>query len=503
MQGISNSNQKNYYDQSNAKLDRRTFEFANVRPNIIMENNKLYEQKNSYYNNGYERFNQNKNIGEITGDSLEISMIDKGMPLRSNCNFSKKKNIEDEKGHNRFTDFDIFEEDKQLNLDISYYDPDGGKMCGFDDIIEKSVLHNSDPLELVNYTVNDFNWYMMENIKNLLNENIFYTTTGILTLMGTLYIASNSQTENNLLNYFNFPEKQTLFDGLNELNSQINQSQCIDIKNFIFMGQDYELNELYTKYIENMVNVYTLKNNDPQNEANKINIWLNKIYGNLPGNIFNSNHIKNLDTTCLSVGVLRTVWKTPFEKIILHTFKGKEIANKQFMYNSSKTYDYFEDNIAQLIELPMYDNILSMGIILPKTDINMSHNSKIQLPQIGIKEFNLYISNLKPTNLDEVAIPKFNQHSKIRISSIFKKTGLENLFAKLEIPELTKKSSMLTDVIQNIYLIVDNKYMQSKDKYDNYNRGAKSNRKFIADRSFIYYFRCIKTNTVIMTGQYI
>ena len=267
-----NYNQQNFYEQSNAKLDKRTFEFATTRPSILMDNNKLYDQKSSYNNQSNNYLNKNKNVGEITGDLLEISTIDKGMPLRSNCNYSKKKNIEDEKGHSRYTDFDIFEEDKLVDMNISYYDPDGGKMCSFEDMMEESSLQNSDPMELSNYVINDYNWYMFENIINLVQGNVFYSTISIIYLMSILYIASKGQCESDLLNYFKFPEKQTLFNGLQEINSYISKSQCLDIKNIFLISNSYKLNDIFLKHCENLISIYQINNNLPEIEANKVNI---------------------------------------------------------------------------------------------------------------------------------------------------------------------------------------------------------------------------------------
>lgn len=492
----SYNTQSNFYENSNAMLDKRTFEFANYKPIMIMDNNKLLEQHNAYNNNSnYTKFNNNKNVGEITGDLFDISAIDKGMPLRSNCGYSKKKNLEDEKGYNRFTDFDVFDEDKQVNLDISYYDPDGGKACVFDEMNERNIIVNSEPIDQMSYIMNDFNWYMFENIKNLMNENIFFSSYGIMSLMTILYMASTGKSENLLLNYFNFSEKQTMYNGLNQLIENINKSQCFDLKNFILVGNNNNINNNFTRYINNMVTVINLQNNNPIGESQKINMWINNLYQGLLGNIMNPNHIKNLTVTCLCIGILRTVWKVPFEKIIKLVFNN--VSQKEFLYNNGKTYDYYEDNLVQLIELPLYDDILTMGIVLPKS------NQDTSLPNLTLKDFDLYTSNLKSINIDEIAIPKFNQHSKIRISSIFKKTGLDNIFTNIEIPELIKNGTTISDVIQNIYLIVENKYIKTNNQSDNFHyRGAKSNIKFIANKPFIYYFRCLKTNTIIITGQF-
>ena len=504
-----NKQEDNFYDHSNLKLDKRTFELnigKGQGQGLILDDRKIFEQYNAYNNNGnknYNKFNNNKNIGEITGDLFDITEIDKGMPFRSNYNTAKKRTPEQDKdGYNRYTDFDIFEEKEQTNFDISYYDPNGAGMFNFDEITEKSILTNSDPLELVNYTINDFNWYMLENIRNLLRENTFYLTIGIMNLMSTLYIGSSGQTENYLLNYFNFSEKNIIHDGLQQINEYINKSQCFDMKNIIVTKNNI-INNSFVNHMEKICDIIVISNNNPNQEASKINTWLNKIYGNLLGTVMSEDHIKKMNTTCLCVGLLRTVWKIPFDRILKRPFNKnvnstvnniKKIRELEFMYNSGKAYNYFEDNTSQIMEIPFYDNTINMGIIMPKDNPQV-------LPKFGLKDFDVFISNMKMTIMDEVLIPKFVQHSKMRISSILKKTGLDNLFTQMNISELTNNSIILSDVIQNMYIIVDNKHIKYGND-DEHTRGVNSKRSFIVDKPFIYYFRCVQTNTIIITGLF-
>ncbi|ARF09364.1 serpin [Catovirus CTV1] len=480
----------NNYDKSNSMLDRRTFEFASQRPTVIMDNNKLLEQYNAYSNKHTKinNNNNNKNIGEITGTLFDISGIDKGMPMRSSCGFSKKKNNEDDKGRNRLTDFDIFNDENEPNLQIDYYDPDGGKTCVFDEMMENTTMGASDPIDQSNYIINDFNWYMFDNIKNLMNNSTFFSPFSIILLMTGLYMSSGGTSETTLTEYFNFPEKHVMSQGIFQLTDNVNKSKCLDIRSVILVGNNNNINMNFVNYINRYITIFKLNNNDEIIESKKINEWFNNIYGSLLGNVLSSNHIRNLNITCLSAGILRTVWKIPFEKTI------KLNGNKEFMYNNSKTYDYYEDNIVQVIDIPLYDDIISMGIVLPKSDSG-------SLPNLTYRQYTMYTNNLRSLNIDEIAIPKFNQHSKIRTSSILKKTGLGNIFDKIEVPEFIKNNTNISDFVQNIYLIVENKYLNTQSH--NYNGGAKTNIKFVASKPFIYYFRCVITNTIIITGQYL
>ena len=70
----------------------------------------------------------------------------------------------------------------------------------------------------------------------------------------------------------------------------------------------------------------------------------------------------------------------------------------------------------------------------------------------------------------------------------------------LNVPEMINEScnSKLTDVIQNIEINIENSnnYKESiSDKYEN-------NKKFIANRSFMFYFRIPELNLIPLIGYY-
>lgn len=423
-----------------------------------------------------------KNIGEITGEIIKISEIDQGMPLRGNYDFKNKREMND--NYNRHIDFEVYE-DSNINMDISYFDPDGDKMFDFNNITDVNPINKADPIEIVNYVINDNNWYMFSNMINVSKMNILSTSVGTINLMSVMYISSSNDTEQLLSSFFNLPDKNTLLEGLNELNTYINQSECCKIDNIILTRMN--INQEIVKYFNNIVKIIQITDN-PMNNIARINNILNNKYSGILGNIIKPKHISNLGVLCLTTGSISTIWKIPFSNIIKMNFGKNTI---EYMYNKGETYDYYEDNTLKLIELPMYDDIITMGLLLPK-----KNNTILD---INLKEIDNYISNLQSTNIMKIAIPKFNEHYKLKTSSIFKNFGLGEIFNNLYLPELLGENSMLNDIIHNIYINVDNNY--TKYSRNHMTTGITSNIQFIANRPFIYYFRCVKTNTIILTAS--
>jgi serine protease inhibitor len=474
---------------SNSKLDKRTFEL-----NLTNKSNNMLERDVLFNENSRtkeDRYNS-KTQCEITGDKVKLSKIDQGMPLRSQFN-PKKVDFDIQKSYNKYLDFDIFEDDAPNTLDVSYFDPNSDKICDFNEI-QPTIFNKSDPIQTTSAVFNDFTWYMLENIRNLLATSTFYCTFGITTSLIYLYLISKGDTEIEIKNYLNLSEKTIMVEGLTEIIKYVNKSECFDYKNIILVNKKFNLNK--TTY-NTLLDIIQIDSKNAEYEANKLNKYLHGIYGNILGNIFKKEHMQNLDISSISVGILRTVWKQPFDKIITNKFYiDTNISIPiNMMYSVGKTFNYFEDDDNQIIESKMYDGVLSMGIVLSK-----KFNKKV--PSMTLQNYEIYIQNMKPTILDEVMIPKFTHNSKMRFNSIFRKSGLVNIFHKLEIPDLIDDHLALSDFTQNITVIIDEKFNSSKTN-DKYINAINSNRKFIANKPLIYYFRCIATNTIIIAGQFL
>lgn len=472
-----------YNNTNNSNIDR----MLSDRDNIILEDKRFNKQAKRNYI-------KKQKMGEITGEEFESQKIDQGMPLRSQFN-PKKNDVDLEKSYNKYLDFNIFDDDQQeSNLEISYFDPTGNSAFSFSDIGKNDSPKKTEPIYLISNSITDYSFFIYENLRNLTQDNTLFSTHSIFDILSVLYIASKSGSESELKNYLSFVDKDTVFTGCLGLKKYINKSECYDYQNILLISKKNPVNSEFINYISPLVTCFTVNTNESEKEANKLNIYLNSHYNNILGTIFRPDHLNNLNITCLTVGLLRPVWKIPFDKIIKSKFMGKEISIKDMMYSSGKTHKYFEDDNFQVLEMEMYDDIFSMGFLLPKKITN-------KLPQINLKDFDIYTEHMKYSVMDEIIIPKFKTQCKLRVSNILKKTGLNNIFNNIDLPELLGNQSKITDFVQNFTLLVDEKYIINNNNSHKF-RGAISNRKFIVNRPFIYYIKLKTTNTIILMGQY-
>ena len=158
-----------------------------------------------------------------------------------------------------------------------------------------------------------------------------------------------------------------------------------------------------------------------------------------------------------------------------------------FLKGNMMSFDYYEDDKIKMIEIPIIKNTACMGIIISKTK------------DIEIEKIKYYISQMKNVVFNVVAIPMFVQNFKIRYTDLLKETGLDVIFKKMSCPNLFQEEFPLTDVIQNIHIGIENKFHLKRSEMKN---KTKTNRMFIANIPFTYYFRLKDSNTVFYTGKY-
>jgi len=506
------SSDKADMEQYNSRLDQRNFEISRDQSNNNQHNtqrdvNRLLDERNMFTENGEQSQGSKKNnkinksrTGEITGDTFDFIDADHGMPLRSQYNTKKNHtDLEEQYNKHRDSNFNIYDDSSSVDFDVSYYDPHSSStnMCDLKNlsskIIGKSPAVNNQ--SIVSDIINEYNWDMFKGINRLDNEGTFYYVYGIIKLMGILYNASTAETETSIKNYFNFQDKNIVFSGLSSLENILKKSKCCNFTDFLLINKQHRLDNRFLNNINNLVKIQLLNPQNAKYESHNFTLLLNKTYNNYLGNIISDSQIQKLSFLCLSVGLIRSEWKLPFSLKYTRcdqnlrsnalVFKNNTVAS---MYNVGKSYKYFEDNMNQILEIPMTDNILSMGIILPKGNIRY----------VSLKEFAVCTTNMTMTCLDEVSIPCFKLKSKMRISNMFKKTGLGDIFDNMVIPEFTNETTCLTDFVQNIYVIVDNNYKLTSESVQQ--SGVMSKRKFIVDKPFTWYFKLNQTNTILVTG---
>jgi serine protease inhibitor len=500
-------------------------------------------QRNPYHENNFEKkdydndsdnydnddnidYNQNvrknnKYVGEITGQNMKLENMDYGMPIRSNY-LGKKLSKKDSKTEkmNRF-DFSLYDSDSDSDVENAYkinsYDPvisNSSKnygFSGFNDInpvnqinhgTEKVIpeLYGTDPGSFISANLNKFGMQLDNLLRTHFGPFNRYciSSYSVYSIFSALYIVSKGQTENEIYDYFGMISKDNIYEGLEYINQIHNKLFSeFNIKNMIFINNKYPINGNLVKHLSTLVNIQQIATDKAQNEYKIINDYLKRISGGkiLP---ISQKVIENADILCITAGYIKPIWKIQFNGLVEAKFKLLDNKTKmvRMLQVNDGQFDYYQDNFSQILEMKFSDDKISMGIILPKELIE---------PIIKNSELMSCIKDLRPATVDELYIPCFIQQMKIRLSNLLYQTGLKSVFTQLLMPEFTKPSNIhISDIVQNITVIVTNTSNNANKKYkiNRRLRSGISNIRFVADHPFMYYFRLIPTNTILLTGYY-
>lgn len=450
---------------------------------------RLLSERDAIFNRDTD--DNNEFTGEITGDVMKIDSSERGLPMRSQYTF--KKELADD---NNF-DFELFK-NRPVKSNVKYYDPSMNSnidVIGADIMTSMTKLSSQiDPASICSDNIGNLNNDIFHYLFKFMNNNI-YTVNGIglYNMFASLYLSSDNISEIELKKFFNFPKKETLHNGLNAINNNLYKiSKMMNMQNFMLIGNDVPYDSEYYNNIKKFCTLIRIDISKPTQEANKINMLINKINGEELRHVVNADNIDNLQMMFIMTSIIKPIWMYKFDDIKVAIFNGTVDDRKEyFLHSVNKTFGYYEDNSFQLLEIKCAGEDLYMGILLHKDGLIIDINNT---------KLNFFITNMKELKLDEVFIPTFKQELKLRYNSCLKNMGLHSVFTKITSKSLFPEGIVLQDIVQNVKIYIENNGNSLSDTCEI--KKYKSNRSFIANTPFIYYFRLVKTNTIIMIGSY-
>jgi len=440
-------------------------------------------------------------VGEVTGEQIDSSDVyDKGMPVRSS--FTIKKSKFDNNDHH---DFDLYKKvDKKQIGTIAYSDMSGfGEYAGLDEAM-KPITSGTDPYEICISDINSTTCWMHSNMFVFSREDYIVNGFGLFLGFGAIYMISSGNTwapeetqllgrsarntEIELKNYFNFQDKKHLNAGLLTVRENMNKFRDqLVIDTYLLNDMRIPSNINVAKKLKALIFCVIINRDFPDDEAYRVNDIISKVSG--MKDVVSASTIGKSDISLITVCRLKPIWAHRIDNIV----KGRFRTNSQnimmdFIRFMGKSFDYYEDSERQLIEIPLYSDVYVIGIILSKSD---------ELTPTELKNLSVAINYLKPTILDEVMIPMISKRYKMRLNKTLQKTGLNVIFDEQEMSNLYPEGGTLNDCIQYVDIVFGN---QCGKRVSN-NKGYRTTRKFIANRTFEFYLRNRENNCIMVEGR--
>lgn len=454
---------------------------------LIMERNGFdintrEDRKMSSYKNKKSKKNSKKydvsEFGEITGQNIDDSNVfDHGMPMRSS--YRTKKEVFDQ---NAYLDFNLFDKKTKKQSNIQYNDPSGGGYCSVGnstDIISKK----SNPHQICMDGISSLNVFLHNNVGKMMNDSYNINGIGLYLTFATLFNGSDRNSEIEIKNYFNFPNRDILDAELSNFMSHNIKKifPHFSFRSYVLNDRFIPLSRQFSKFSK-MVPFITIDNSHPREESKRLNnIFLNEIGS---PNIISSNTLKKVNISVINIVRFNPVWGIPVDLTLWGKFMGMKT---QFIQFTNQAFGCYEDSDKIIIEIPTNGMKLLYGVVIYK-------NGRVSLDQSDIE---MCINNMKELVIDKVSIPKIVMRTKIRLNNVLKSTDLKVIFMDTDLPDIyPERGGNLSDVIQYCDIIIDETCTKSKKT----NRGYQSMRSLVVDKSFSYYVRYAPENLILSMG---
>jgi len=413
----------------------------------------------------------NTRFGEISDQNQDEDEEDiRGMPLRSQYSIRKQQ-------YNS-NDYIDFHPNDNLKSDLNVEFNDSSQIGANIQSSMTKITSQVSPISTYSSNITNLNDTLFNYMYQMLDKSFIINGFGLCNLFGSLYLLSSGTSEIELKTFFEFSKKDMVYAGLKKLNVN---SNILRMKNFMIIGNDVSYNPNYFNNIKDFCMLLRPDITKVEEESQKINFIIKKLMNDDMRNPITSDNLYNTQLMLLNTTVFHPIWQNPFDKIIKEN-------NRDFLYSANKSFEYFEDSNTQLLEVKCIDKLV-FGIIIKKDNSD---------PEIDENKLKFFISQMKESVLDEVKIPVIRQDLKIRYNTTLKNLGLRSIFIKFVSPEAFPEGIQLQDTIQNVKIIIDNASVKSDSKY--YSRGYRTIRKFLCNKSFIYYLRL--NEAILLIGHY-
>jgi serpin B len=297
-----------------------------------------------------------------------------------------------------------------------------------------AMADTDNDLKVVSQGINKFSFDLYKKLKDEnKEENLFYSPASISIALAMTYAGARGNTEKQMANVLNFTLPQDrLHPAYSKLieNLKSNKDYELNIANALWLQKDYKylqeflnIMEKYYKGGFNEVDYIT----DPEGARIKINDWVSRETKEKIKDILNPKDITRLTRLVLTNAIyFKGKWQTEFNKNLtndeyFYLINGQKTKVKM-MYQKN-TFNYYENDDLQLLEIPYKGNKISMVIILPKvgkfkTVENIMDEKKLQE----------WLKNAMGTEV-KAYIPRFKFTQSFDLSKNLSDMGMEDAFS--------------------------------------------------------------------------
>jgi serine protease inhibitor len=357
-------------------------------------------------------------------------------------------------------------------------------------------------------TNNQFAFNFYQNLpKSNPASNLLFSPLSLHTAFMMLYAGSTEATKTELEKLFGFQSNNTYLADYQQFNRFIiatrSENREISLANSSWMSNHFAPKDSYLQNLQKYFQATPYQVDFSQTSTVKqINNWVNEATkGKIPQLI---EHLSaEIQLALINAIYFKDAWKSEFNSAQTHDEYFKVLEGEpeivKFMQHKGE-FRYWENPQVQLLEMPYKDEKFSMLFILPAAG-----EFKNIEKQLTDNQWNSWLSQLSPTPIDALKIPRFKFESAIPAKDILVAMGARNMFlgglgniadGKLLVSEVKHQavievSEKGTEAAAVTMIAVE----RSIHKIEHFNKT------FVADRPFIFMIRENQSNTILFMGK--
>lgn len=342
-------------------------------------------------------------------------------------------------------------------------------------------------------------------------SNKVFSPISMYMLLSMLANADDSETSQEILAALTGNPDLTGMQQLNDFNAfllqelpEVDPTASLSIRNALWFNRNYSCNVGFKSVFSDVYSGAFFESDfsDKSGLINRINSWVEESTSGMVKKFLNDN-ANNDKMYLVNTSYFKGIWQEKFpieksDKSYFHTPDGKK---KVTMMHIKESFSYYEDEKAQIVELPYGSGNFVMDIILPNENTDISAFAL----SFDMGSFNKYEAGMKTFEVD-LSIPKFSVESRIKfMDSDFTETGIRSIFntglAKLCDGTVIPIESFLTQTCIKVDEQGTEAAAASTFLEYTSNSPYLNSAEMTVDRPFIFIIKEISTNAILYMGR--
>ena len=355
---------------------------------------------------------------------------------------------------------------------------------------------------------NEFAWDLFRQVlDNTKEANTFISPLSVSIALGMTWNGADGKTRSEMestLKMSGISEKEIneYYQIMQNSLVKIDPSTKLNIANSIWYKDGFPIYQSFLDVNKEYFNaeVSALDFSDPKS-LDKINDWCSKKTNGL---------IKNPLDRIPADAIMYLINAIYFKGIWSSEFNSKDTSEKDFVTSGGKTnkvdmmrqeqtFNYYEDDQAQYLDMPYGNKAFSMTVILPKQE----NTIESYLKDFDADEWNAITESLSPREV-QVYFPKFKVQSKLELKDVLAIMGMPSAFdGEANFSRMSENDLLISRIIHSTYCDVNEKGTEAAAVtiIEMKEMALPENPVFYANHPFIFIIREKSTGVILFMGK--